>query len=189
MRFVDLPRNLASDSVLIRETYELAQSNNGRIAVTKIAGAVFRLTRADASLAALLVGDLVANDPRFQVEDGEVILVPDDLESRPLNEISFVVLDVEAITAPPLPPAIIELGAYRVINGQVVDEFQTLIKPPRSVPAFITSLTGITNRDLDGAPVFAEIARDWLDFAGDAVLVAHNIDFDLPLLNREIGRI
>jgi len=39
------------------------------------------------------------------------------------------------------------------------------------------------------APKFAEVADEWLDFIGDAVLVAHNANFDLPLLNREIGRV
>ena len=68
-------------------------------------------------------------------------------------------------------------------------EFQSLIDPGVPLPRFITALTGISDQMLKGVPKFPEIVDAWLDFAGDAVLVAHNSKFDLSLLNREIGRV
>jgi DNA polymerase III epsilon subunit family exonuclease len=186
---MDVPRNLISDSSLVQETFELIRDRGGRAAATEIVDSVFRLSHADQSLAASLVADLLGNDPRFKISDGCVEIVHDDLEHRPLGEIEFVVMDVEAMVAPPLPPRIIELGAYRVRSGMIHDEFQTLINPELPVPRFITSLTGITDEVLSHAPRFAEITDKWLQFAGDAVIAAHNSGFDLPLLNREVARV
>ncbi len=106
-----------------------------------------------------------------------------------MNETDFVVLDVEAISARKLPARIIELAACHIRAGQIIDQFQTLTNPELPLPQFISTLTGISDEMLRRAPLFADIADAWLDFAGDAVLVAHNSMFDLPLLNREIARV
>ncbi len=186
---MDVPRNLISDSALVQETFDLLSANGGRAAFTEIADVVFRLSHADEELSALLVADLIRNDPRFRIEAAHLAIVADDTELRRLNEIDFVVLDVEAIVARTQPARIIELGAYRVRGGQIIGAFQTLINPEARLPPFIAAMTGISDEMLAAAPKFAEIVNTWLDFAGDAVLVAHNSNFDLPLLNREIERV
>jgi DNA polymerase III subunit epsilon len=182
-------RNLISDSALVQETFELLSKHGGRLTVTEIVDVVFRLSHADEELAASLIGDLVRNDPRFNLEAGYLKVSHDPIEHRPLSEIDFVVLDVEAIGAKGVPARIIELGAYHVRSGKISDKFQSLIDPGVPLPRFIAALTGISDPMLKGAPKFAEIADAWLDFAGDAVMVAHNSKFDLALLNREIGRV
>lgn len=182
-------RNLISDSALVQETFDLLSKNGGRATFTEIVDVVFRLARADEELAASLVGDLVRGDPRFSIEATHLTILDDPIERRPLSEIDFVVLDVEAIGARGVPARIIELGAYHVRSGKIIDEFQTLIDPGIRLPRFIAALTGISDEMLKGAPKFAEIVDAWLDFAGDAVLVAHNSTFDLALLNREIARV
>jgi DNA polymerase III epsilon subunit family exonuclease len=182
-------RNLISDSALVQETFELLNNNGGRLTVTEVVDVVFRLSHADEGLAASLIGDLVRNDPRFILEAGHLTINQDPVEQRPLSEVDFVVLDVEAIGAKGLPARVIELGAYHVRSGKIADKFQSLIDPGVPLPRFIAALTGISDSMLKGAPKFAEIADAWLDFAGDAVLVAHNSKFDLALLNREIGRV
>ena len=186
---MDIPGNLVSDSSLVQETFELVRQYGGRVSASEIAHAVFRLSHADELVASALVADLLRNDPRFQIDGSSIAIVLDEFENRPLDQNEFVVLDVEAAHGRSLPPKIIEIGAYRVCSGQIVDEFQTLVNPELPVPAFITSLTGITNQMLRNAPTFPNVARDWLWFAGDAILVAHNTAFDLPLLNREIARV
>jgi len=186
---MNVPRNLVSDSLLIQETLELARANGGRVGVNLITDRVFRLANIDASLSALLVSDLLANDPRFRVTNDRVDVVNDDAELRSLNETEFVVLDIEAMTIAAHTPRIIDLAAYRVRAGTILDDFQTLINPGNPVSGFISALTGITNDMLQTAPTFAEVAHSWLGFAGDAVLVAHNATFDVPLLNQEIGRV
>jgi DNA polymerase III epsilon subunit family exonuclease len=186
---MQIPRNLISDSPLLQETFKLVSDNGGRAPFAEIADVVFRLTHAGEDLAASLVSDLVRNDSRFRLDRTHLAISEDSLELRPLHEITFVVLDVEAIVTRSRPARVIELGAYRVHDGQITAEFQSLINPDAPLPRFITTLTGISDDMLQQAPGFSEIARPWLDFAGDAVLVAHNSDFDLPLLNREIERV
>ena len=181
--------NLISDSALVQETFDLLSKNGGRAAVTEIVEVVFRLSHAGEELAASLVGDLVRNDPRFTIDAGHLAIIDDPMEHSPLSEIDFVVLDVEAIGGKDLPARIIELGAYHVRAGKVLDEFQSLINPSVPLPRFIATLTGISDEMLKGAPKFSEIVDAWLEFAGDAVLVAHNSKFDLALLNREIARV
>ena len=180
-------RNLILDSALVQETFDLLRTNGGRTAFTEIVDVVFRLAHVDKDLAASLVGDLVSGDPRFIIETDQLAIIDDDVEGHPLKEIDFVVLDVEAAGARGVPARIIELGAYRLRSGEIIDEFQTLVNPGVLLPRFISALTGITDEMLVGAPKFAEIVDSWLDFAGDAVLVAHNSKFDLEVLNREIA--
>ena len=182
-------RNLISDSALVQETFDLLRKNGGRFSFTRIVDVVFRLSHVDEDLAASLVVDLVLDDPRFSIQADHLAIIDDDFESRALNELDFVVLDVEALGARAVPARIIELGAYRLRSGQIIDEFQTLINPGVPLPRFISVLTGITDEMLAGAPRFADIVRAWLDFSGEAVLVAHNATFDLARLNQEIARI
>lgn len=186
---MEIPRNLISDSPLVQETFELLGDKGGRATFAEIADVVFRLTHAGDELAASLVNDLVRNDSRFRIEPTYLAISEDSLGLSPLNEIDFVVLDVEAIAPRSAPARVIELGAYRVQAGQITSRFQTLINPEAHLPRFIASLTGISDQMLRQAPKFAEIVGAWLEFAGDAVLVAHNSNFDLPLLNREIERV
>jgi len=186
---MEVHRNLISDSALVSETFDLLRKNGGRTAFTEIVDVVFRLSHAGEELAASLVGDLVRGDPRFSIQTHHLAIIDDSVEDRLLNEIDFVVLDVEAIGARNVPARIIELGAYRLRSGKITGEFQTLINPEVPLPRFITALTGITDAMVAGAPKFAEIVGSWLDFSGDAVLVAHNAMFDLPLLNHEIARV
>ena len=189
MHLMGVPRNLISDSALVQETVDLLNANSGRATFREIADVVFQLSHADEGLTALLVADLIRDDPRFRIEAEHLSIVDDRTELCPLNEIDFVVLDVEAIVCRTLPARIVELGAYRVRAGQIIDEFQTLINPEGSLPRFIATLTGISDEMLKNAPAFGEIVLAWLDFAGNAVLAAHNSNFDLPLLNREIARV
>jgi DNA polymerase III epsilon subunit family exonuclease len=186
---MEVHRNLISDSALVQETFDLLRKNGGRSTFTEIVDFVFRLSNAGEPLAASLVGDLVRGDPRFNIQTDHLAIFDDSPEDRLLNEIEFVVLDVEAIGARNVPARVIELGAYRLRSGKITGEFQTLINPEVPLPRFITALTGITDAMVAGAPKFAEIVGSWLDFSGDAVLVAHNSMFDLPLLNREIARV
>ena len=183
-----LPRNLVSDSTLIDETLEFIRTNGGRAAFGEIAETIFSLSNIDPSLAASMVADLVENDPRFVVES-EHLAAADDPHSAMLNDLEFVVLDVEATHERRRPARIIEIGAYRVRGGEILESFETLVNPETEVPRFLANLTGISSDMLLTAPKFGDIVHEWLEFIGDAVLVAHNANFDLPLLNREIGRV
>ncbi|MCI7457185.1 MAG: DEDD exonuclease domain-containing protein [Actinomyces urogenitalis] len=101
----------------------------------------------------------------------------------PLQETTFVVVDLETTGAGPGSHAITEIGAVRVRGGQVEDELSTLVNPGRAIPAQITVLTGITNAMVAGAPPVPEALERFLQWARlweeETVLVAHNARFDV----------
>lgn len=182
--------NLVSDSILVQETIDLLRDCGGRANAAEIVDAVFKVSHIDEELASLLVADLVKDDRRFKVLDGTTVeLQGDDVESRLLEDLDFVVVDLEATGAKNPPNRVIELGAYRIRQGRIVDNFLTLVNPEIPIPRFVVALTGITNEMVKTAPVFAEVAPQWLDFVSDAVLIAHNSPFDTSFLNHEISRV
>jgi len=183
------PLNLISDSSLVQEIFDLLRERGGRATFSEIADSVLRLSNPTADLAAALVNDLVQNDSRFAVEPTLLTLNADEIEKRSLYEIDFVVCDVEAISGKGIPTRMIDIGACRWRGGKIHEEFQSLVNPDLPMPRFISALTGITDEMLAAAPGFAALAEPWLQFAGDSVLVAHNSNFDLNLLNSEIGRV
>ncbi|MGI9066310.1 MAG: 3'-5' exonuclease [Pyrinomonadaceae bacterium] len=182
--------NLVSDSTLVQETIELLRVCGGRANASQIVDAVFKVSHIDEELAGLLVGDLVKDDRRFRVLDGKIIeLQAHDCETRLLDDLEFVVVDIEATGAKMPPNRIMELGAYRIRGRKIVDSFLTLVNPEISIPRFVIALTGITNEMVKQAPLFAEVAPQWLEFVQDAVLIAHNAPFDTSFLNHEIARV
>ncbi|NYD21079.1 DEDD exonuclease domain-containing protein [Kineococcus aurantiacus] len=104
---------------------------------------------------------------------------------QPLSEVTFVVVDLETTGGPPAGAGITEVGAVKVRGGQVLGEFQTLVRPDAAIPAFVQVLTGITNRMVASAPGVREVLPSFLEFAGfdrGAVLVAHNAPYDVSFL-------
>ena len=181
--------NLVSDSTLVQDTIDLLTGSGGRAAASEIVDAVFKLSHIDDELAGLLVADLIRNDRRFKIVDNNVELLADDSHSRLLKDLDFVVVDVEATGAKTPPNRLIELGAYRIRGGRIVDKFATLVNPEIPIPRFVAALTGISNEMVRQAPVFADVAPQWLDFVSESVLVAHNAPFDTSFLNHEISRV
>jgi DNA polymerase III subunit epsilon len=182
--------NLISDSTLVQETIDLLRDCGGRANAAEIVDAVFKVSHIDEELAGLLVADLVKGDRRFKLIDSKTIeLLEDDVETRLLKDLDFVVVDLEATGAKMPPNRVIELGAYRISHGRIVDKFLTLVNPEIPIPRFVISLTGITNEMVKSAPVFADVAPRWLDFVSDAVIIAHNAPFDTSFLNHEISRV
>jgi DNA polymerase III subunit epsilon len=105
---------------------------------------------------------------------------------RPLQETTFVVIDLETTGgAPHLGAAITEIGAVKVRGGITLGEFNSFVDPQHPVPSYITALTGITDEMLFQAPTIAHIFPSLLEFLGEAestVLVAQNAPFDLSFL-------
>lgn len=181
--------NLVSDSTLVQDTIDLLTGSGGRAAATEIVDAVFKLSHVDDELAGLLVADLIRNDRRFKIENHTVELLQDERQSRLVKDLDFVVVDVEATGAKTPPNRLIELGAYRIRDGRIVDKFLSLVNPEIPIPRFVATLTGISNDMVKQAPVFADVAPRWLDFVSDSILIAHNSNFDTNFLNHEISRV
>lgn len=81
---------------------------------------------------------------------------------------------------------ITEIAVIRVEDGQVVDEFTSLVNPGSPIPHWITRLTGITNNDLIHAPYFDDIAQDLWRIMNGAIFVAHNVRFDYSFIKRQL---
>ena len=112
----------------------------------------------------------------------------DDL-GTPLHEVTFVVVDLETTGGSPTECGITEIGAVKVRGGEVLGEFQTLVNPGESIPAFISVLTGITDTMVAGAPRIEVAIPAFLDFAAGTVLVAHNAGFDISFLKEASARV
>ncbi len=115
---------------------------------------------------------------------------PSPVEEREALFDSFVAFDVETTGLSPSTDAIIEIGAVKVVNGNLVDRkefsFQEFVKPyKKSLSQEVTNLTGIQPEDVKNAREMWEVIPDFLDFAGDHVLVGFNsIEFDSKFLVR-----
>ncbi|TMA51639.1 MAG: hypothetical protein E6J76_09415 [Deltaproteobacteria bacterium] len=132
-----------------------------------------------------LLTTLLGADPRFHFDPGADrwrARIHDAL-ARPLGETTFVVVDLETTGGAPTPEGIIEIGAVRVAGGRLLDTFARFVKPAHPIPPFISRLTGITDAMVADASPIGAVLPQFLAFAGDAVLVAHNAAFDVAHLN------
>lgn len=96
-----------------------------------------------------------------------------------LSSNEFVVLDIETTGFSPAKGSrIIEIGAVKIVDNKVVDEFSTFVNPQIKIPKKITEVTSITNEMVENAPVIGKALLDFHNFLGNAVVVAHNASFD-----------
>ncbi len=104
--------------------------------------------------------------------------LPDDLTKN-----TFVVFDLETTGLVNTPTggkmdAITEIGAVKIIGGEIREKFSTLVDPERKLDEEIVKLTGITDEMLKGAPKIGEVIPDFLKFCEGCLLVGHNVQFD-----------
>lgn len=111
-----------------------------------------------------------------------------DQIGEPLHSTTFVVVDLETTGGSPSSSAITEIGAVKTRGGEVIGEFQTLVDPGLPIPPMIVSLTGITDAMVTAAPTIEQVLPSFLEFLGDAVVVAHNAPFDVGFLKAACRR-
>jgi DNA polymerase-3 subunit epsilon len=101
----------------------------------------------------------------------------------------IAVIDFETTgLSPAMGDRATEVAIVLLENGCVVDRFQSLMNAGVFIPAFITSLTGISNAMVAAAPDAASVMRDASRFVGDAPMVAHNAAFDRKFWQAELTR-
>ena len=139
------------------------------------------------------IEDLVKKDPEdpFKVIYGVEAYLVDDLTDIAVGagqqtlDDTYVVFDIETTGFSAIKDKIIEIGAVKVKEGEIVDRFSTFVNPQRPIPYEITKLTGIQDEMVLSAPTIEEVIPDFLEFIGDAVLVAHNASFDVGFLAQQ----
>lgn len=130
----------------------------------------------------------------FKVIYGMEAYLVDDLQEIVTGEsgqdfdADFVVFDIETTGFSPVNNRIIEIGAVKVAKGEIVDRFSTFVNPDVPIPFEIEKLTGINDGMVMDAPFIEQVLPEFLTFCGDAVLVAHNANFDMSFMKENALR-
>jgi DNA polymerase-3 subunit epsilon len=101
----------------------------------------------------------------------------------------YAIVDIETTGGKFNEEGITEIAIYRHDGHQIVDQFSSLVNPERPIQAFVASLTGINNNMLRQAPKFYEVAKRIVEITDNAILVAHNAQFDYRILRTEFTRL
>ncbi len=137
------------------------------------------------------VRKILSQDPRFsEFSDGNWKIAkwpyhPD----QHLNSIKYCIFDLETTGGVPPLHRIIEIGACKMVGGEVIETFEALVDPQRPIPDYVKKLTGIRNKDLANARELSGVLEEFVRFSEGCVLVAHNASFDVNFINSECTRI
>ncbi|MFN6991206.1 MAG: PolC-type DNA polymerase III, partial [Fervidobacterium sp.] len=119
-----------------------------------------------------------ANDPKkIMINEIEGIL----------DDATYVIIDLETTGLNPRSDEIMEIGAVKAKNGEILDEFHTFVKPSKLNKKSL-EITGITEEMLEAAPSIQEVIPNLLEFVKDSVIVAHNADFDVAFLKNTFAK-
>ena len=168
---------------------ELVEERRGPVVAEEAARRLFALRQAPVALARSLLAEVVETDARLAWNGDSVALARPLGVDLLLEDATYVVVDLETTGLRPGSSQICEIGAVKIVGFELVDEFETLVDPGTPLGATITAITGLTDRQLRGAPHAPVAVQRFMRFAGDGVLVAHNARFDLAFLDRETERL
>ena len=135
------------------------------------------------------------DNPDMKVIYGvEAYLVPDKtpIVAYPKDQdidTTYCVLDLETTGLSFRTEKITEIGIMKIKNGEVIDSFETFVNPEKPIPYEVVEVTKITDDMVKDAPTIKEIFPKVLEFIGDAVLVAHNADFDIGFLKHNAAQL
>lgn len=136
----------------------------------------------------------IDHDDDFKIIYGVEGYLVDDLKEIVTNgkgqtlDETYVVFDIETTGFSPVTNRIIEIGAVKVENGQIVDRFSTFVNPEVPIPFEIEKLTSINDSMVIDAETIEVVLPKFLDFIGDAILVAHNANFDVSFIKENAKR-
>lgn len=162
----------------VRESHDrLVRALRERSMTTEeAAAAMLGVERVPAAIAPAVLEIVVRDDRRIRQDEAGRWSYHETANA--LAEVDFVVLDVETTGMQPPADRITELGAIRVRNGRIVDEFNELINPEREIPWGVVRLTGITNDMVKNKPTALQVFPRFADWLRDSIVVAHNAPFD-----------
>ena len=97
----------------------------------------------------------------------------------------FTFVDIETNGSNPATSSIIELGAIKILNGEIIETFDKLVYC-KNIPPYITKITGISQKDLEFAQPEKQVLKEFKLFLEDAVFVAHNVTFDYNFISKKM---
>ena len=130
----------------------------------------------------------ISPDDDFKVIYGVEAYLVDDLKDIITNsknqnlDDTYVVFDLETTGFSPDKNKIIEIGAVKVVHGEITERFSTFVNPEVPIPYRIEELTSIRDDMVIDAPKIETILPQFMEFCGDAIMVAHNADFDMSFI-------
>ena len=95
----------------------------------------------------------------------------------------YTVVDIETTGTDAINDKITEIGAVKIINGKILEEFHTLVNPQVPIPERIIELTGIDDNLVKDSPIIDDVYADFFKFISGTTFVAHNSDFDFKFLS------
>ena len=201
---MELTRGLYSEPEdTLLTTRALDYLSRGPADVVDLIGHICALPGAPRIVAAPIAHAMFSGRPQFvRTDDGRWMLADltrtpysTSVRSRsnagdePLAELSYVVVDTETTGGRSwLNDRITEIAAVVVRGGEIVEVYETLVNPQRSIPPFITALTNITWDMVKDAPVFEQVAAEVMRVLEGNIFVAHNATFDWRFLTSELTR-
>jgi DNA polymerase-3 subunit epsilon len=174
--------------VLLRRAHELLEHTGRPVDEDVLLEHLFGVTGTEQSKSVWLVllRQILKSSTLFEESEPHIwSLVAWKVTQLPLDEVEFVVIDTETTGLRPGSHRVIEVAGVRVRGGEVLDSFQSLLNPGVRIPTFIAQFTGITQEMIATAPQTAEALPAFLRFVEGALIVGHNVGFDIGFLNYE----
>lgn len=106
-----------------------------------------------------------------------------------MKDVKFAITDIETTGSGIKGNKITEICIMVVQNGELIDQYSSLVNPSQAIPLYIESLTGINDEMVNNAPPFSEIANKIEAITTDCVFVAHNVSFDYNIIRSEFAEI
>ena len=131
----------------------------------------------------------------FKVLYGVEAYIVDDLKESVTNskgqslDDTYVVFDIETTGFSAIYDKIIEIGAVKVEKGNITERFSRFVNPERPIPYRIEELTKINDSMVIDADTIEKVLPEFLEFAKDCVLVAHNAEFDMSFIMHNATRL
>lgn len=144
--------------------------------------------------------DALSKEGIRMLPGAELLLVEDELrvltnlsdkkvpDISDIKDASFVVFDLETTGLSKYKDRITEIGAVKVCNGKITEEYNQLVNPEMVISEKIIDITGITNEMVEDCPKIEEVIGDFLKFCGDSILVGQNTDFDVGFIKENCFR-
>src|SRR5713101_598775 len=177
-------------SILLRRAHELLDGVGKPVSEDLLLQHLFGVTQVEdmsqnAFWLTLLRKALRSSSMFEEVDEHQWALLAWHSTQQLLDEIEFVILDTETTGLRPGHHRVIELAGIRMRAGEVIGSFQSLLNPGVRLPAFIVQFTGITQEMIATASKAHEVFPDFMHFIDGAILVGHNVGFDIGFLSYE----